>query len=230
MIEQLENSDKIVVMATTMNPCLLGNFENIEDSIDRSKHERLIRIARLAMLIECEGSITIGMSPPTKTRNRPALYPSVDITNTAMEIIDEARETRIDERIGFSVKPQRYSGGFGMKLRYDLNVHAFDRTESLLSIILPFLRSKKRQAEIVLAFIVSRRKAEPKSAYSEQEWRWTTEVRKLNGRQPGRKALAKARAYLESSDGMRNPRAIEYFTRYVAMCEELQNCLDRKGY
>jgi hypothetical protein len=228
MLTAVDNSDKLVGMATTVNPRVHGIFGAIEESIDRLRHERIVRIARLAMLIECEGSITIGMSPPTKTRNRPALYPSVDITNTSMKIIDEARETLIDESIGFSVKPQRYSGGFGVRLRHDLNVHAFDRTESLLNVILPFLRSKKEQAEILLAFITSRRNADPKSAYSEQEWRWTTEVRKLNSRQPGRKALAKARAYLESSDGSRNPRTVEYFTRYVAMCEELQNCLNRK--
>jgi hypothetical protein len=228
MLERLENSDNIVGMETAVNPCAIGNSEKIEESIDRSKHDRLIRIARLAMLIECEGSITIGMSPPTKTRNRPALYPTVDITNTAMEIIDEARETLIDERVGFSVKPQRYSGGFGKRLRHDLNIHSFDRTESVLNLILPFLRSKKRQAEIVLAFVASRRKADPKSAYSEQEWRWTTEVRKLNGRQPSRKALDKARARLDSSDGSQSPRAIEYFTRYVAMCEELQNVLEER--
>ena len=228
MLGRFENSDKIVVMATTMNPCVIGSFDNIEESIDRSKHERLIRIARLAMLVECEGSITIGMAPPTKTRNRPALSPTVDITNTAMKIIDEARETLIDEGIGFSVKPQRYSGGFGTKLRHDINVHAFDRTESVLNLILPFLRSKKAQAEIVLAFIASRRKADPKSAYSEHEWWLTCEVRKLNGRQPGRKALAKARSYLESMGGVKNPRTVEYFSRYVAMCEELQRCLERK--
>ena len=226
MLESVKNSDKIMVMATTVDPRVIGSFENIEESIDLSKHERQIKIARLAMLIECEGSITIGMSPPTKTRNRPALYPSVDITNTAMKIIDEARETLIDEGIGFSVKSQRYSGGFGTKLRHDLNVHAFDRTESLLNVVLPFLRSKKSQAEILLAFICSRRNAEPKSAYSDQEWKWTTEVRKLNGRQPGRKALVKARAYLESS-GEKNPRTVDYFKRYVAMCEELQRCLER---
>jgi hypothetical protein len=228
MLTAVENTDNIVGMATTVDPCVIGGFGSIEESIDRSKHERIVRIARLAMLIECEGSITIGMSPPTKTRNRPALYPSVDITNTAMRIIDEARETLIDEGIGFSVKPQRYSGGFGSRLRHDLNVHAFDRTESLLTLILPFLRSKKAQAEIVLAFIASRRAAEPKAAYAEQEWIWTTEVRKLNGRQPSRKALEKARSYLDSMGGIKNPRTVEYFTRYVAMCEELQRCLERK--
>lgn len=227
MLESVHNSDKIMVMATTVDPRVIGSFENIEESIDLSKHERQIRIARLAMLIECEGHITIGMTPPTKTRNRPALYATAGVANTSSEIIDEAKATLIDEGIGFSTHSLRpNSGGLGKKWRYDISTHGFDRAGLLLTTILPFLRAKKRQAEIVLAYIESRRKAEPKSAYSDQEWRWATEVRKLNGRQPERKALTKARAYLESS-GDKNPRTVEYFTRYVAMCEELQRCLER---
>lgn len=226
MLEMAENSGKIMVMTTMIDTNALDKYERTEESIGLSSHDRQVRIARLAMLIECEGHITIGMTPPTKTRNRPALYATVGITNTASGIIEEAKETLLSERICFTSRPQRHGGGFGSKMRYDINIHGFDRSESMLNVILPFLRSKKRQAEIVLAFIVSRRNAAPKSAYSEREWRMATEVRKLNGRQPDRKALAKARAYLEL-DGPRNPRTVEYFRRYVAMCEELQQCLEK---
>jgi hypothetical protein len=214
-------------MDTVIAPSFLSGFE--DESISRSYHERIIGISRLAMLIECEGHITIGMMPPTKTRNRPALYATVGITNTAEGIINEAMETLIDSRVDFTARPLRDGKSAGRKLRRDIDIHGFDRIDAVLNLVLPFLNSKKAQAEIVLSFVASRRKAEPKSAYSDQEWKWATEVRKLNGRQPERKALSKARAYLESSDGSRNPRTIEYFKRYVAMCEELQNCLKGKG-
>lgn len=188
----------------------------------QSQNERVVRLARLAMLIECEGSITIGMSPPTKTRNRPSLTPTVDITNTAEDIINEAKETLIDEKIGFSVKNERHSGGLGKKVRYDVNVHGFDRVETLLLTILPYLRSKKRQAEILLQFIRVRRNSEPKAHYSDTEWSLTTSVRKLNGCQPQNRALAKAKAYLELHPDDSRSRTTEYFRKYVEMCTELQ--------
>lgn len=217
-----QNGGKMVDMDTTVSH-RFSHVLNLTEAADaQGQHKRNVRLARLAMLIECEGSITIGMSPPTKTRNRPALYPSVDITNTAPQIIEEARDTLVREGVGFSIKPQRYSSGFGTKLRQDLNVHAFDRVEAVLTLILPYLRSKKDQAEIVLEFIRSRRSAEPKQQYSDREWELTTQVRKLNGRQPGRKALAKAKVYLELHPNDSRSRTTEYFRKYVEMCTELQ--------
>ena len=69
-----------------------------------------VRLTRLAMLIECEGSITIGMMPPTKTRNRPALYATVDITNTAQQIIDEGDDTLASERRYVLREARRHAG------------------------------------------------------------------------------------------------------------------------
>lgn len=188
----------------------------------QSQNERVVRLARLAMLIECEGSITIGMSPPTKTRNRPSLSPNISITNTAQRIIDEAKETLIDEGIGFTSRPVRYASGFGKKMRHDVNIQAFDRAETVLRTILPYLRSKKAQAEIVLEFIKSRRNCESKAPYSNRDWELTTAVRKLNGCQPHAKALAKAKAYLELHPDDSRSRTTQYFRKYVEMCTELQ--------
>ncbi len=217
--------DKMVVMNATS----VHRFTHIIDLNEavhtQSKNERTVRLARLAMLIECEGSITIGMTPPTKTRNRPALTPMVSITNTAEQITDEAIETLIAEGIGLSSKRRRPSVGLGKKMRTDVHMHAFDRTEKLLTTILPYLRSKKRQAELVLEFIKSRRSAAPKAPYSDLEWRLTTDVRLLNHYTPQRRALAKAKAYLESPESLTRPRAAGYFRKYVEMCNELQAAL-----
>lgn len=191
----------------------------------QSQNERVVRLARLAMLIECEGSITIGMMPPSKTRNRPALSVMVGITNTAKHIIDEARETLIDEGIGFSVHSERHGGGRGKKLRQDISIHAFDRTELLLKTIMPYLRSKKRQAELVMEFIQSRRSAAAKAPYTDYEWALTTAIRKLNGTQPQAKALAKAKAYLELHPDDGRSRTTLYFRKYVEMCTTLQEAL-----
>ena len=191
------------------------------------EHERVVRLSRLAMLIECEGTIGIGMTPPTKTRNRPALCAAVSVANTAKEIISEAGETLSSEGIGFTSMPRRYQSGFGTKLRYDVSLHGFNRVSALLTAILPYLRSKKRQAILVLEFIESRRASDLKAAYSDREWRLVTEVRLLNHCQPNSKALAKAKAYLASPTDPNKPRTAEYFRKYVEMCTELQEPCNR---
>jgi len=191
---------------------------------------RQIRIARLAMLIECEGSITIGMTPPTKTRNRPSLSPMVGVTNTDLKIIQEARDVLIDEGIGFCLRPIRCPSGFGRKWRHDINISAFDRTEKVLTTILPFLNAKKTQAELVLEFIRSRKQCAPKAMYSDREWRITTEIRKLNGRKTNRRSLEKALIYLNSEESDNHPRTKEYFRKYVEMCSELNEELSRKEF
>jgi hypothetical protein len=228
LIQTEQNGDNMVAMATMAPPFMYAADES-ESVVGQARHERVVRLARLAMLIECEGCITIGMSPPTKTRNRPALYPTVDITNTATGIIDEAKETLIDECVGFTSREQRNPSGLGKKRRYDINIHAFDRVEKILTAVLPYLRSKKPQAEIVLAFIESRRNAQPKAAYSDREWWMVTEVRKMNACQPHRKALAKAKAYLDSPECDSRTRTTEYYRKYVEMCTTLQDTLDMRG-
>ena len=192
--------------------------------------KRQIRIARLAMLIECEGSITIGMTPPTKTRNRPSLSPMVAITNTNTKIIDEARDVLIDESIGFCLRPIRYGKGFGKKWRQDINISGFERTEKILTTILPFLNAKKTQAVLVMEFIASRKQSSGRAMYSDREWRITTDIRKLNGRKANRRSLEKSLLYLNSEESENHPRAKEYFRKYVEMCSELNEELRRKEF
>lgn len=185
------------------------------------EHEREFRLTRLAMLIECEGSITIGMTPPTKTRNRPALYATVDLTNTSTVIIDEAKDTLSQEGIRFTARPEAICRGAGRKPRFDVNIHGIERVTKVLTTLLPYLRSKRRQAELVLEFVDSRKRAHKHEAYSDREWQLVYEVRKLNGKMPARKALAKAVAYLASPECDQRSRTTEYFKKYVAMCADL---------
>jgi hypothetical protein len=174
------------------------------------------------MLIECEGHITIGMTPPTVTRNRPALTATVGVTNTAYEIVHEAQNTLMEHGLAFGVRPERPCAGVGRKPRVDVYMHGLDRVEAVLTMILPWLRSKRRQAELVLEFIASRRAASNKAAYSENEWQIVAEVRKLNGCQPQQKALDKAIAYLDLPSTDQRSRTAEYYRKYVNMCMELQ--------
>lgn len=87
------------------------------------------------------------------------------------------------------------------------------------------MRSKKRQAELVLEFVQSRKAAHKHSAYSDREWQLVYEVRKLNGRMPGQVAIDKALTYLALPEGERKSRTTEYFQKYVSMCADLTSCL-----
>ena len=197
-----------------------------DTAVSQYFHDKEIAIARLAMLIECEGTIGIGMTPPTKTRNRPALCPAVSIGNTAMAIINEARDTLTGEGIEFTFRHNIPASGLGTMPKHELHLHGFNRVTAVLTAVLPFLRSKKRQAELVLEFIQSRRSAvDPKAAYTDREWQLTTDVRLLNRCQPQVKALAKAAAYLELPESSRTVRASLYFRKYIEMCNTLQDAL-----
>jgi len=198
--------------------------ENARDT--DNQQERLVKLARLAMLIECEGSITIGFTPPTKTRNRPALYATVDFTNTSLLLVQEAQAVLSEEEVGFTARPKRYGRGAGRKLRYDTNIHGFDRVEKVLSLLIPFMRIKTEQAKIVLDFIKSRREAHKGDGYSEREWQMVEAVRRLNGKMPHRKSVAKAQAFLESPESIRRPRVADFYRRYVKMCADLQRELE----
>lgn len=229
MLGPLAKTDRIQDMKTPLSTRPSSDYRFLgENAGDRdNQQEKLVRLARTAMLIECEGSITIGMAPPSKTRNRPALYPTVDVTNTSDAIIEEYKAV-LDwiVGIGFTSRSKRHGKGFGRKLRSDVNVHGFWNVQTLLTTVMPFLRAKERQAKIVLEFIASRQSSPRKSEYSESEWQLVTDVRILNGRMPNRKALAKAVAFLESSESIRQPRTVKYFERYVKMCADLQRNLE----
>ena len=217
MLDKINNS----VYSASRGKLLLMPKSRVVD-----QHERVVRLSRLAMLIECEGSITVGMCPPTKTRNRPALYATVDITNTSSVIIDEAKDTLSLEDIKLTARPPCRNTGAGRKLRYNVNIHGFDRVKKTLATIMPYLRSKKRQAELVMEFVESRIAAHKHSAYSDREWQIVYEVRKLNGRMPGQRAIDKALAYLASPECDQRSRTTDCFKRYVSMCADLRKALE----
>jgi hypothetical protein len=226
MLRQMEQfGDNIVSMQTNVRHEVNRLSQLYDTAVSQYFHDKEIAIARLAMLIECEGTIGIGMTPPTKTRNRPALCPAVSVGNTAMAIIDEAIDTLTGEGIEFTFMPNIPASGLGTMPKHGLHLHGFHRVSTLLTALLPFLRSKKPQAELVLEFIRSRRNSNLKNPYSDREWQITTEVRLLNRCHPQAKALAKAKAYIASPTDPNRARTAEYFRKYIEMCNTLQDAL-----
>jgi len=191
---------------------------------DPDSPSRIIKLNRLAMAIECEGSITIGMTPPTKTRDRLSFYSLVGFTNTNAELMREICESLNSEGVSFVLRACGFSP-CSRKVKYQLIVHGFLRVIKTLELIMPYLDSKRRQAEIVLAFTESR-KRHSHSEYTDQEWMWVEEVRTLNGRMPTPKAVEKYRKMLSGIDYSKHPRSYKYFVKYIEICDRLKEKLD----
>jgi hypothetical protein len=100
----------------------------------------------LAGLIDGEGMITINFYG---TRPRPRMRPLISIANTDKDLI-----TWVRTRLGGVTLKYR-----GEKARYDLYTVQIARlldVKSLLEQILPFLKAKKKQAELVLKWCEKR--------------------------------------------------------------------------
>lgn len=226
MLEYLDNTSKMMKIEdmnlNSKSRSYRSLGENIADT--DNQQERLVKLTRLAMAIECEGHLTIGMSPASKTRDRISLYPTIGFTNTNRELVDEVLDILMKNDVGFSA---RFSAGrgAGKKIRFDVSIHGYGRVTKMLDLIQSHLRTKTRQAEILREFIESRTR-DLRAEYSEAEWVMVTEIRILNGRSPNAKAIAKAKAQLESSESICRPSKAAYLQRYLKMCADLQRNLE----
>lgn len=157
---------------------------------DISKTER----AYLAGLWDGEGSITLCKSIRKEKKNyKSRLNASIVFTNTNLEIIEwvEKRLAMIGatfHRYTVSVKNNPEKWKSRSKDCYRLTARNRESVERTLKMLIPFLIAKKEQAQIVLAFVRSRKeqmkktKGRPSNTtpYTEQEFELERRVRKLN--------------------------------------------------
>lgn len=109
----------------------------------------------LVGMIDGEGSITLVLDHRRKTGSyyRPSIY----IANTNMEIINYVKKLLGDfGRIGFLDKRKK-------RIVYGITINRFHNAYVVLSKVTPFLKGKKKQAELMLEFINMRK-------------RWTREI------------------------------------------------------
>ena len=116
----------------------LENQENIEISMDK------VDLARLAMCIDCEGSITFHASSRTSKRQT-AYSVSITIGNTDLRLIQWLRNT-----FGFTVN----LGGnhkAGYKPIFIASIYS-KKASKVLSLLLPYFLIKKERAELAVEF------------------------------------------------------------------------------
>lgn len=152
-----------------------------------NQQERLVRCARLATVIDCEGFITIRTIQ--RSRIRPLdIYPVVRVTNTDAAMINFVADCVEALGIGRYVwwgKPT----GFGKRPMGMVAIEGLKRASALIPHIRPFLITKARQADLVMEFSNLRKLAwtgdSRRRVYSERELEIANAVRSLQTKGAG---------------------------------------------
>lgn len=136
------------------------------------------KLAYLAGLVDGEGCITIVKCKEKRTKQGFRFFPLVVITNSSKDLIENVRDIIGFGRIYFRKESSRWRKLYQLKIQDMKNIIGF------LEGILPFLILKKEQAEILINFCRSRinlyRGRGRKAPYTEEEFSWYEQVRKLN--------------------------------------------------
>ena len=141
--------------------------------------------AYLAGLWDGEGSITLWKNIRKETGN-PRLIASLVFINTNLKMIEWVEDKLAKINATFHRYVIRYDGK--QKDCYQQTARNREAVERTIRTILPYLVAKKKQAEIVLSFVLSRKEqlrksnGKPSSScpYTDKEFAMETEIRKLN--------------------------------------------------
>lgn len=136
--------------------------------------------AWLAGFIDGEGTIGLfkktpiekGYKKPFSFINRKSLVPTVQIVNSNLQILED-----IKYALGFGVISRHVYETENWKGSHTLSVRAIDEVKVMLELITPYLRLKKKQAELLYVYCDEHIKG--KSA-TEVETEIAYEIQKLN--------------------------------------------------
>lgn len=133
----------------------------------------------LAGIIDGEG--TIGIYGNKRPDSRPALRPSISISNTDERLID-AIMTTLPNSIYLSRAKSRKEKHH--KFQLNIRIENYFSVLYVLKKIIPYLIIKKKQAEIMLKFVLLRNGQKTLSGgyrhYGNKEYELCSEMKKLN--------------------------------------------------
>jgi hypothetical protein len=147
-----------------------------------NQQERLVSQVRLAMLLDCEGWISIRVLQRSKVRPFD-MVPIVGMNNTSRAMVDWAASALE------SLEVPRYvwwgkASGFGKLPTGRVLVEGYRRVTKILPLIRPYLIIKGAQADLVSEFIALReerwKNAPGSRSYSDRELELANAVRDLN--------------------------------------------------
>lgn len=152
-----------------------------------NQQERAVDAARLAMLLDTDGWLTMSVRQRDKARVA-NLQPYAGAVGTIIPLIDWAADAF--ERVGVpryvqTIKRSQYVYAKGHKDQKRIVIQGLKRVQTLLTVVMPYLIGKHRQGELLQEFIESRLAKPHKADYSERECEIANEVRSLNSNKGG---------------------------------------------
>ena len=139
-----------------------------------------------------EGSFSLVFNGRTETATA-----MIRFTNTSEVMVAEV--LRILDEHGLPRHVQQRDPNGGTKQIWHISINGAKRSRRFLEVVMPYLRTKRKEAAIVWDFVQSRLARLPGAQYSTDEINWFLQLRELHGyrlRQSSetiRLALAKAR-------------------------------------
>jgi hypothetical protein len=133
----------------------------------------------LAGMWEAEG--WFSMQKGFRTKERSSLVLNCGMANTDMEIIDTVIKILSKNNIAYWIgKPRK--NGLGKKLKRDIVIQGLKRVERFLSVLLPYLRTKRQKALLLKDFIEFRKTVPSKYPYGDFENSIYLSLKSLNNR------------------------------------------------
>jgi intein/homing endonuclease len=146
-------------------------------------NQQEIDTAYFGGIMDGEGCFTLGLS--SKKNGTKQINPTIQVTNTNQIILDFVLEFLSKFNITHHVK--WYQPTQRCKPYATIAIHRRESMQKFLQIILPYLRGKKRQAELMLEY-VNRRIEVSNTAqrntnswrYEERDWEIARQIQALN--------------------------------------------------
>lgn len=133
-----------------------------------NQQERQLTQARLAMLYDCEGYITLRMVQPDKHRKQGRIVPIICVSNTSQKLLDWVTAAFAMLELPHYIQWTK-AHGLGKLPQWRLTVQGVGRVSKLLPHLIPYLVIKLENALLVQEFVTSRLQAKVTDSYSDRE-------------------------------------------------------------
>lgn len=146
----------------------------------------------LGGVFDGEGNFSLVYNQRTETATA-----QIRFTNTSNVMIAEVRRILDVHTLPYHI--QQRDPTTGTKAIWHMSINGAKRSRRFLTVVMPYLRAKRKEAAIVWDFVQSRLARLPGAQYSADEINWFLELRTLHGyrlqqsSETIRLALAKAR-------------------------------------
>ncbi len=136
----------------------------------------------LGGIIDGEGMITAMTRSDSKT---PTYIPRISISNSDTTIIEECRKILVTLGVAHYIQKKEYTilgkrGRPKERIKYEILINGYKRNHKALPILLPYIRSKHRRAELLLDLVRSRLSAPHRSPYTAHEIHLVKRIRLFN--------------------------------------------------